>query len=132
MAKMVVKRIGILSAAKISGITGAGIGLIFGLIYGLILMTVGAAMMTQNEGAMGAGVGIVGGLAMIILIPAFYGAFGFIFGAIYAVIYNIAAGFVGGMEMELESAEQGYLAPPPPQPQWDPASTYQTPGLNRY
>ena len=127
MAKMELKRVGIFSSAKISGIVGAGLGLIIGVLYGLIMMTVGAAMMTQNQGP-GAGVGIIGGLLMMIVIPIFYGVLSFIFGALYAVIYNIAAGFVGGLEMEFESTQQEYATPPPPQ--WS-ADQYQ-PGQQQY
>ncbi len=76
----------------------------------------------------GAGVGIIGGLLMMIVIPIFYGVLSFIFGALYAVIYNIAAGFVGGLEMEFENTQQDYAAPPPPQ--WS-ADQYQ-PGQQQY
>ena len=130
MAKMELKRVGIFSSAKISGIVGAGLGLIIGVIYGLIMMTVGAAMLTQNSSGAGpgAGVGIIGGLIMMIVIPIFYGVLSFIFGALYAVIYNIAAGFVGGLEMEFENTQQEYATPPPPQ--WS-ADQYQ-PGQQQY
>ncbi len=134
MPNMTIKRIGILSVAKISAITGAGLGLVIGLIYGLILMTVGAALMSQNEGAAGAGFGIIGGLAVIVIVPIFYGIIGFIFGALYALIYNIASGFVGGIELQLESADAGYNTPPPPiaPESWNPVNQYQAPGQRQY
>ena len=133
MPTMTIKRVGVFSVAKISGITGAGLGLILGLIYGLVLMTVGAAMMSQNEGP-GAGFGIIGGLMAIVLMPIFYGVIGFVFGALYALIYNVASGFVGGIELQLESADAGYGAPPPPlaSESWNPANQYQTPGQRQY
>ena len=113
---MELKRVGILSMAKISGIVGAGLGLIIGVIYGLFMMVIGAALMSASGEGMGAVGGVIGGIAMIIIIPIFYGVLSFIFGALYALIYNVAAGFVGGLEMEFESAASGdYAAPPPPQ-----------------
>ena len=63
-----------------------------------------------------------------VLAPVFYGVIGFIFGALGALIYNIAAGFVGGVEFELEGTDVSYGAPPPPQ--WG-ANAYQ-PGQQQY
>ena len=129
MTTMLIKRVGVISSAKISGLIGAGIGLLIGLIYGLIMMTVGAALMAQ-EGGPGAGFGVIGGLAVIIMAPIFYAVFAFVVGALYALIYNVAAGFVGGIELELESAVPAYGAPPPPPQQWPvpPPNSYQPGG----
>ena len=84
MAKMQIKRMGVLSVAKIYSVVMAVAGLIVGVIYGLFFI---------------------------------------IFGAIGALVYNVAAGFVGGVELELESVGDAYAAPPPP-PQYG-ASQYQ-------
>ncbi len=130
MATMTIKRVGVLSFAKISGIVGAGLGLIIGVIYGLIIMTIGAAMMS-GRGGPGAGFGIIGGLLMMIMIPAFYGILSFVFGALYAFVYNVAAGFVGGVELELEEVGRGYAAPPQPQQPWSQQNPYQ-PGQHPY
>jgi len=43
-----------------------------------------------------------GGAAAIIILPIMYGIFGFIGGAIGAWIYNLVAGWIGGIEIELE------------------------------
>lgn len=126
MAIMAIKHVGVLSFARISGVVGAGLGLIIGVIYGLIIMTVGAALMS-GHGGMGAGFGIVGGLFAMILIPAFYGVIAFVFGALYAFVYNIAAGFVGGIELDLQAVGVGYGAPPPPSPQPWQQNSYQPP-----
>src|SRR5947209_12916867 len=117
MAKMQVRRVGIFSYAKITAVTTAAFGLIFGIIYGLIVIIFGAAILAgggSNTGAAGAG-SIVAGLLIMIGLPIFYGILGFIFGAIGALIYNVAAGIIGGLEMELENADAGYTSPPPPQ-----------------
>ena len=42
------------------------------------------------------------GVGSIILFPIVYGIMGFIGGLITAVLYNLLAGFVGGIEMELQ------------------------------
>lgn len=117
MAKMMIRRVGILSSAKMSGIVGAGLGLIIGVIYGLLFMVIGAAALSGRNGP-GAGFGIVGGLLMMVVIPVMYGVLSFVIGAIYALIYNAAAGFVGGVELELEEMGGGYGTPPLPPQSW--------------
>src|SRR3712207_7344127 len=115
MAKMQIKRVGVLSVAKIFTITMAALGLLIGLFYGLILMTIGAAQMNMRGGAAGVGFGVVGGFMAMLFIPVFYGAIGFIAGLIYGFLYNFAAGLVGGIELELENLEPPLSAPPTPQ-----------------
>ena len=116
MAKMVIKRVGVLSWAKLTALAMAVMGLIIGVIYGLALMVFGAAMMSvgRSDTAGAAVGGVVAGLAVMIMAPIFYGVLGFVLGAIYAAVYNVAAGIVGGLELELESASDEYAAPPPP------------------
>src|SRR2546423_13515025 len=97
MAKMQVRRVGIFSYAKISAVITSAFGLIFGVIYGLIVIIFGAAMLAgggRDTGAAGAG-GIVVGLLIMIGFPIFYGILGFLFGALSALVYNVAAGLVG-------------------------------------
>ncbi len=126
MAKMQIKRVGVLSYAKISGVVMTGIALVVAIPLGLIMMIVGAAALSESGAAAGIGIGM--GLAYMLILPVMYGVIGFIFGAVGALIYNVAAGFVGGIELELENTEAGYAAPPPPQ--WN-ADQYQ-PGQQQY
>jgi len=122
MSKMVIRRIGVLSVAKIYGVLMAVCGLIFGVIYGLFAMVFGAAMLSQSTGgsrAAAAG-GVIGGLAALVMIPVFYAVAGFIIGALSALLYNAGASIIGGVELELESATPEYIAAPPPPPQWAP------------
>jgi hypothetical protein len=117
MAKVQVKRVGVFSYAKITAVTMAAFGVIIGVIYGLIFMIVGGAMMAgggRNSGTAGAS-SLVVGLIMMVAIPVFYGIIGFIAGALGGVIYNVASGFVGGIELEIENMDDGYSAPPSPQ-----------------
>jgi hypothetical protein len=118
MAKVQIKRVGVLSLAKIYAVTMAAFGVIIGVIYGLIFMVVGGAMMAgggRNSGSAGAS-SLVIGLVMMVAIPVIYGVIGFIAGALGGVIYNVASGSVGGIELELENMDGGYSEPP--QPQW--------------
>lgn len=122
MAQLTIRRLGVLSVAKIQGAIALVFGLIIGVIYGLIIMLFGAALMSQSRGA--AGGSIILGLLAMIGIPIFYGIIGFIGGAISALIYNMAAGIAGGIEIEVEGESQAYAAPPPPPQQWS-ANPYQ-------
>src|SRR5690242_16349784 len=129
MAKMQIRRMGVFSVAKMYAVICATIGLIIGVIYGVIIIIFGAAILAgggSNTGAAGAG-SIIGGIIAMIAIPVFYGVFGFIFGAIGALVYNIASGFVGGVELELENVGGDYASPPQPQQQWG-AGSYQQGG----
>jgi uncharacterized membrane protein YhaH (DUF805 family) len=117
MAKVQVKRVGVFSLAKIYSITMAAAGVIIGVIYGLIFMVVGGAMMAgggRDAGTAGAS-SLVIGLVMMVAIPIFYGILGFIAGLVGGAIYNVAARTVGGIELELENMDDGYSTPPPPQ-----------------
>ena len=128
MAKVQIKRMGVFSCAKIYSITLAAMGLIVGVIYGLIFMVVGGAMMAgggRDSGAAGAS-SLVIGLVMMIAIPVFYGIIGFIGGIIGALVYNVAAGVVGGLELEIENMDTG-TSYAPPAPNWGDQPPY-TPG----
>ena len=127
MALMTVKRVGVLSFAKIQSLIMAFFGMVLGVIYGLIFMIFGAAILSQGgNSGIGAGIsGVVIGLVFMVAVPIFYGVIGFIFGALAALIYNLAASSIGGIELELETAAPDYSAlPPPPPQQWD-ASSFQ-------
>ena len=125
MAKMQIKRVGVLSYAKISSVIMAGVGLIYGILYGIFIMIFVGAMagMGGRSGAPAAGFGIAGGLMVMIVVPIIFAVMGFISGVIGALIYNFAAGMVGGIELELESTDVSFVPPPQPQ-QWN-ANQYQ-------
>jgi hypothetical protein len=78
-------------AAIIQGCMGL-IVLPFALLGGLAGLVTG-----QAKNAIGGAVF----LAIGILAPVFYAAFGFIFGALSAWVYNLVAGKIGGIEIEL-------------------------------
>ncbi len=91
-----VKSIGVLSLAKIMGGTYAALGLVFLPVF-LIAGLVGAV----SGGKFGA-LGGVGMVFLAILFPILYGAMGFVAGLISGLIYNLFAGWLGGIELQLE------------------------------
>ena len=95
---MVIKRIGPMSVGKIAGTLYAVIGLLIGAVFSLIAMA-GSAMADTSGGA---GVGALLGVGAIVIFPILYGGLGFVFTMIAAVLYNVVAGWVGGVEVDLQ------------------------------
>ena len=93
---MVIKRIGVLSAAKLYAAISFAMGLIFGVLIALGSL-VGMTMSTQDQPAF---LGMMFGVGAVVFLPIFYGALGFVFGAIGAALYNLFAVMVGGLEIE--------------------------------
>lgn len=116
---MIVKRIGVWSLAKISGLVYGGMGLIFGAIFGffsLVGMGMASVAADQGGGPMEALFSMLFGAGAVLLMPLFYGFMGLVGGAITALIYNLAARLVGGLTLELESEPMPEAHPSPPMP----------------
>jgi len=98
---MVLNRVGVFSCAKVSGILYAAFGLLAGLIFTFFAM-LGAAIGIASDSGPGALFGLFFGVGAVIILPIFYGILGFIGGAIVAALYNVAAGVIGGVEVEFK------------------------------
>jgi small-conductance mechanosensitive channel len=93
----IIKSVGVLSCAKIFALIHFAIGLIFVPFFLLIAM-VGAFAGPKAGNALPAAVAIV----MAVFMPFLYALIGFTMGALGAWIYNLASGWLGGIEMELQ------------------------------
>ena len=96
MSMYLIKKLDVLSVAKV----GAILGLIFGLIEGIIL-----AIVVGSMGVLAQAVFPMAGLGagLILVFAIIFGLIGgFIGGAIWAFVYNIAASFVGPIQADLE------------------------------
>jgi hypothetical protein len=94
---MVITRVGPLSCAKVAGLLYVVIGLIVGAMFSLIAMAGGfAAADTEGAGMMAT----MFGVGAIIIAPIFYGCLGFVGTLIMAFLFNVAAGMVGGIEVD--------------------------------
>ena len=97
---MVVKHVAPLSVAKVAGVVFALLGLCVGALFSLIGM-VGAFAFDRSQFPFPFA-GLMFGAGAIIMLPIFYGVIGFIFSLIGAALYNLVAGWVGGVEVEMQ------------------------------
>ena len=97
---MVIKRVGPVSCAKISGTLYGIIGLIIGGVFSMVAMAGGFA--SDDASPFAAGLGAVIGAAAIVVFPLFYGCMGFVATLVGAWLYNVVAGLVGGVEIEVQ------------------------------
>ncbi len=95
---MVLKRIGPVSCAKITGTLYAILGIVLGAIVSLATLVGGLGSNTSGAAAFGAMIGV----GAIVVFPILYGGIGFVATLIGAWLYNVLAGFVGGIEMDLQ------------------------------
>jgi hypothetical protein len=107
MNRLRIRKLGILSVAKMYAAIMLVMSLIISVPYGLFIMFFGGMMMSAGgRGGLAAGGGsIVFGLLFMIGLPIMYGAIGFVAGAIGALLYNLFAGMVGGIEIEVENIQ---------------------------
>jgi hypothetical protein len=97
---MVITKVDVWSAARISGALYAVVGLLVGLLLALIASVGGFAQAFGGEDGAPAFVGMLFGIGGIIVLPILYGLLGLVGGAIAALLYNLIAGVVGGIQVE--------------------------------
>jgi hypothetical protein len=95
---MVIKHVGVWSAARISGALYAVMGLLVGLMFAAFA-SLGVGLASEDSGAF---IGMLFGIGGIVIAPILYGVLGLIGGAIGAAIYNLVAGAVGGIEIDAQ------------------------------
>jgi hypothetical protein len=98
---MVLKSVGVLSAAKIVGLMYAILGLIMGLVFAAFFAMI--PMADPGNAEMPTWLAPMFGTGAILIMPIFYGCMGFVGGAVAAVVYNALSGMMGGLELKLET-----------------------------
>jgi hypothetical protein len=92
-----IKRFGVYQTSKVAAVIFFFVGLIFIIPFGLIVqLTIG-----RNSPSIPFG----GGL-LFFMLPVLYGVMAFIMTAITCCIYNLIAKWTGGIEFELEIADE--------------------------
>lgn len=104
---MVIKHVGPLSCAKIAAVLYAVVGLIFGGIFSIVSLAGGfaTAAFAADPSRPTRLVPFFLGTLAVIAFPILYAAMGFVGALIAAWIYNVAAGFVGGVRVDLQSGD---------------------------
>lgn len=99
---MELKKIGILSLAKIAGLFGVLYGLISGILISIIYSKAGSIPGLAEQ------LGMINqlGYSSLIILPILYGIIYFLVGIITAFIYNLLAKKVGGIELSLEERKK--------------------------
>jgi hypothetical protein len=92
-----IKKIGVLSLGKVFGILYALMGLIMGAVITLVSLFTAVAFSKYTAAGLG---GMFFGIGSVIILPIFYGIMGCIAGVITAFLYNLIASWVGGVEVE--------------------------------
>ncbi len=105
MAK--VKKIGVVSFAKLQAVMMAIAGLIAGILYsfgGLIidvLVSIGWVS-SASASTPGLSLGTVLAFGALLGMPIIFAAFGFVVGLIEAVLFNLFSRWFGGIELDFE------------------------------
>jgi hypothetical protein len=98
---MVLKKIGVLSLAKVAAVIYAFLGLVIVLIVAIAIL-VGTLAGSLFSFSLNHILGILLAFGAIILFPIFYGALGFLIGVVTSAIYNWITRITGGIILELE------------------------------
>jgi len=109
-----IRRFGVVKTATVVAIMYMVIVGVFVAPFALL-----GLLIAPSQGGAGTAAGIV---AFGLLAIFGYGLLGWVFTAVAAAIYNLAARWVGGIEVEIE-----HVAPPAPPPDWMLTSTGPTP-----
>ena len=96
---MTITRIRPLSFAKLSGTLYAVLGLVGGSLISLIALIGGVP--PDTSGAPGI-VRTLFGVGAVVVLPILYGGLGFLGTLLAAWLYNLLAGFVGGVEIDVQ------------------------------
>jgi hypothetical protein len=98
---MVIRKIGVGSAAKVFGTLYALWGFIFGAIVAGVAL-VGSGIAAASDDPTPGWLGAIAGVGAVVILPILYGVLGAIFGALTAAFYNLVAGISGGLSLEVE------------------------------
>lgn len=103
---MIIRRLGVWSVSRLYGAMMGVIGLIGGLFFAVMATLGGFAgalgSSDTKTGLAASGLGALFGVGAVIIMPICYGVMGIVFGAIGAGLYNLFAGFLGGIEVDVQ------------------------------
>ena len=98
----VIRRVRVLSVARVLAIIYGCIGFLVGAFVAIISVLGGFAGLLSEQGHAAGVAGMFFGVGAVILFPVLYACLGLILGSIVATIYNAAAKAFGGIEIEID------------------------------
>lgn len=98
MAMRTIRRVGVLSVAKIYGALMAGMGLLVGIMFAGLSTVAPALAGSDLPPFMSA----MFGVGAVVILPIVYGVMGLVMGAVGGALYNMFAGTVGGVQIDVE------------------------------
>ncbi|MGE3313465.1 MAG: hypothetical protein AB7O26_00025 [Planctomycetaceae bacterium] len=93
---MQIRRVGVLSLAKVTALIYAALGVFIGIFVAA------ASVIGEEKGTPQ----IFFGFGAIIAAPLFYGGGGFVSGLLLGSLYNVVSSIAGGIEIELSGSSQ--------------------------
>jgi hypothetical protein len=102
-----IRRFNVIKTSNVVALIYMVVVAVFAVPIALLVSIAGTASQVQG--------GPIGGVVLGIAVILFYGLLGWVFTAIGCLIYNLVAGWIGGIEVQVEA-----VAPPPPPPSWMP------------
>lgn len=104
---MILKRVDPLSVAKVAAALYAILGFVLGCFVALFSLLGIAA----DQGPEPPLLGLIFGAGAVVFLPIFYAILGFLGSLLMAALYNVAARFIGGIELDLEDASRSRPGP---------------------
>jgi len=101
-ARWKLKRIGILSAVKIGGVISCVFGFITGFICAVIVVFFSSVVSMMMSGQP-SGPGFTALIFIPVLFTVFFGFLGAFGTFLYVLLYNLAAGLLGGIDLEIDT-----------------------------
>jgi hypothetical protein len=101
---MVLKKIGVISLARIVAIIYAFLGFVIGIFVAFVVSigSIAGSRFSELSNGFSPLIGLVFGIGSIVIFPIIYGLLGFLMGLIASALYNWIVGFTGGIEFEME------------------------------
>ena len=100
-----VRRVGVISAANMSAAISFVFTFVVALLVALVVLPMGNLPVPSGAGGPFDRANLPTGsvIGLVLLAPLLYGAVGWVAGALAALVYNLAARFIGGLQLTLES-----------------------------
>lgn len=97
--KFTLKRIDVLSAAKVSAAMHGLLGFALGIVFAVTVLLVPMPLRARNLFALGKG---ATALLAIVVVPGSYAITGLVVGAAFAALYNLTVKLFGAVQVDLE------------------------------